>query len=162
MKTKQTAEYWKDRFKMTEHPEGGFYHEYYRSNLTTKVPWSGIRNFSTAIVYMLENENKSAFHKIRSDELWHLYDGNANILIHILSPDGKYECLKLGTGEDALPCHVVPAGVWFAAELEDKNECYALAGCTVSPGFDFLDFEIANPEVLLKQWPDCKEIIKKF
>ncbi|MEA1872903.1 MAG: cupin domain-containing protein [Bacteroidota bacterium] len=147
---------------MEPHPEGGFYKEIYRSKLDLSVSWAEKRAASTGIVYLLENKNKSAFHRIKSDELWHYYDGNSNILIHCIAPDGSYTMLELGYDADALPCQIVPAGTWFAAELSEKEDTFVLSGCTVSPGFSFDDFEIADPVQLMKEFPLHVSVIKRF
>jgi predicted cupin superfamily sugar epimerase len=147
---------------MQPHPEGGFYKEIYRSKLDLTVPWAEKRAASTGIVYLLENENSSAFHRIKSDELWHFYDGNSRVVIHCIAPDGSYSELKLGYDSDALPCQIVPARTWFAAELLEKEDSFVLSGCTVSPGFSFDDFEMANPLQLIKEFPEHESIIQRF
>jgi len=162
MKSAHSASFWKTRYDMKPHPEGGFYKEIYRSKLDLNVPWAEKRAASTGIVYLLENENTSAFHRIKSDELWHFYDGNSSLLIHCIAPDGRYKLCELGYDSDALPCQVVPAGTWFAAELSEKDDAYVLSGCTVSPGFSFDDFEMADPLHLLKEFPQYESVIKRF
>ncbi|MDA3911151.1 MAG: cupin domain-containing protein [Bacteroidales bacterium] len=162
MKSVHSASYWKTRYAMQPHPEGGFYKEIYRSKLDLNVPWAEKRAASTGIVYLLENQNISAFHRIKSDELWHFYDGNSSVLIHCIEPDGSYTKLKLGYDDDALPCQIVHAGTWFAAELSDKENAFVLSGCTVSPGFSFEDFEIADPSQLMKQYSQHKSVIERF
>ncbi|MEY8848540.1 cupin domain-containing protein [Psychroserpens sp. XS_ASV72] len=149
------------------HPEGGFFKETYRCR--ERIPkehlsenYSGTRNYSTCIYFLLTSENFSAFHKINQDEIWHFYDGSP-ISLHLISEDGTY--LKQMIGSDILnkqvPQFVVKAGSWFAAEIEPKDS-YALIGCTVSPGFDFDDFQLAKRQDLLKEFPEHQEIISKL
>ena len=106
---------------------------------------------------MLESGQFSAFHRIKSDELWHFYAGYP-LKIHIIHPGGKYETITIGNDPDAnqhLQC-VIPAGSWFGSIAENE---YTLAGCTVSPGFDFSDFEMAKRDHLLEEFPHLEEII---
>ncbi|GAA4727441.1 cupin domain-containing protein [Flavisolibacter ginsenosidimutans] len=155
------------QLNLNPHPEGGFYKEVYRAKGTIKeqaLPSSfgGERNYSTSIYYLLQKGDYSAFHRIKSDELWHFYAGGT-LLIHCLSKESGYTCLQLGNnfakGESFQ--FVVPAGAWFAAEPAVDTP-FTLAGCTVSPGFDFSDFEMANKESLLQQFPHHKAIINRL
>lgn len=159
------VDYWINHLNLQAHPEGGFYKETYRSKeiiATCGLPsrFEGTRNFSTAIYFLLRSQDRSVFHRIKSDELWHFYDGNA-LLIYILTDDGLI-IKKLGNNlhqGESLQI-VVPANCWFAARVEQK-ETYALCGCTVSPGFDFIDFEMADRSELLTHYPAFeKEIIE--
>lgn len=156
-----------ERLGLLPHPEGGFFKEIYRSEEVLQkqmLPqrFLGERNFSTSIYFLLANENKSHFHKIKSDEIWHFYSGTT-LILHMIDSVGNYKCLKVGNDfeKNEIPQAVVPHGVWFAAEVEDKNS-YALVGCTVAPGFDFQDFELAKRENLLALFPMHSEVINKF
>lgn len=149
------------------HPEGGFYKEVYRSNgfisqACLPADFQGDRNFSTSIYYMLQKGDFSAFHRIKSDEIWHYYYGG-EILLHLLHPAGEYQLMVLGNNitNGARFQLVIPAGVWFAAEPAQGND-FTLAGCTVAPGFDFADFELANSNKLMQQFPDHQELIKRL
>ena len=146
------------------HPEGGFYKETYRSNESVKkddLPerFSADRSFSTGIYFLLGSENCSKFHRIKSDEIWHFYEGSC-LTIHEITPDGKYLAHKLGSTieKDETFQLVIPAGSWFGATVE-SNDSYAFVGCTVSPGFDFSDFELAEKSDLLNSFPEYHEII---
>ena len=143
---------------LIQHPEGGFYASTYRSKesiVFSALPerFTGDRLFSTAIYFLLEGNQYSAFHKIKSDEIWHFYDGCA-LDIFVIHLDGKGEILKLGSdlakGESFQ--QVVPAGCWFASRPSQING-FTLAGCTVSPGFDFADFEMAKKSFLISEFP---------
>lgn len=159
-------EFWIESLKLLPHPEGGFYKETYRSPEVLEhrqLPprYKGSRNFSTAIYFLLRSQDRSVFHRIQSDELWHFYAGTT-LLIYVLTTDG----LKIHRlGADALRGDllqvVVPAGCWFGAIVE-KPDSYALCGCTVAPGFDFADFEMAERNELVKMFPDQEEIIRRL
>jgi predicted cupin superfamily sugar epimerase len=146
------------RYQLQLHPEGGYFREVYRSN--EMIPavglpgrFDGQRPFSTAIYFLLEGNQYSAFHRIKSDECWHFYAGTG-IHIYVLFPNGGGEVLKLGddgnTGYSFQ--QVVPAGCWFASKPVHENG-YSFVGCTVAPGFDFADFALAKKEELVKEWP---------
>jgi len=152
---------------LTKHPEGGYYREIYRSNefipvevlenrKNTKKPY---RNISTSIYYLLVNSDVSLFHRIKSDEIWHFYQGSP-LLLHILDEE-KQEYRNITLGKDLVFQVVVPKNVWFSAEILDKSS-YSLIGCTVSPGFEFEDFEIAKSQNLISKFPQWENLIKKF
>lgn len=156
-----TAAYWIDKLELEKHPEGGYYKEVYRSELSIDasiINQSGERSVCTSIYFLLASDEFSAFHRIKSDEIWHFYSGSS-LTIHMIDQQGGYEKALLGL--DHLPQFVVPANVWFGATVNKANS-YALVGCTVSPGFDFLDFELANKENLSNQFPEHKEVINKL
>jgi len=152
------------KYQLRAHPEGGYFTETYRSAELIQggsLPgrFKGPRNFSTAIYFLLEGNQFSAFHRIKSDECWHFY-GGVGLHIYMLYPDGRGEILKLGDDFQSgfSHQHVVPAGCWFASKPIDENG-FSFVGCTVSPGFDFADFEMAEKEKLLSQYPKYKEWI---
>lgn len=138
------------QLQLQPHPEGGFYAETYRSAVLVPTP-AGPRPAATMIYFLLTAGNFSAFHRIASDEGWHHYEG-ASLHVHVLHTDGRYECIKLGKEADAVPQAWVPAGAWFASEVAGP-EGYALVGCTVAPGFDFADFELADAVALSARYP---------
>ncbi|MDD5030866.1 MAG: cupin domain-containing protein [Rhodoferax sp.] len=153
-----TASSYIQALQMHAHPEGGFYRETYRSGHLIDVtqPVAGVvvqRNISTAIYYLLEKDNFSAFHKIQSDEMWHFYAGQALEVLE-LKETGELRCTRLGP--DVLMGevfqHVVPAHTWFASRVA-AGGAFSLVGCTVAPGFDFADFCLADPGQLLAQFP---------
>lgn len=147
------------------HPEGGYYTEVYRSDGIIETDEDGFpdgRHYCTSIYYLLESGDQSHFHKIKSDEVWHHYEGSS-ITVHIIGLNGFYR--KLHVGKDLekgqKPQQIVPANCWFGVTV-DEPDSYALCGCTVSPGFDFDDFEMADRSVLLKKYPGHKEIIQEL
>ncbi|MDZ7719964.1 MAG: cupin domain-containing protein [Balneolaceae bacterium] len=154
-----------DRLNLKSHPEGGYYTEVYRSDgiiETDKDDFPDGRHYSTSIYYLLGSDDQSQFHRIKSDEVWHHYEGSP-ITIHLISQSGTYRKLNVGKDLEAgqKPQHIVPAGYWFGVTVDDPDR-FALCGCTVSPGFDFDDFELADRDDLLAQFPDHEEIIKKL
>lgn len=155
------ANQWIAHLQLQPHPEGGFYKETYRAEGFMQVGTEAvaIRNYSTAIYFLLQDDNFSAFHRIASDEVWHYYGGG---ILELFEVDG-YGILRrtlIGNqiNEGAVPQHVVPAGHWFASRVLGAQG-YVLTGCTVSPGFDFQDFEMAGRQALTLQFPQHKEII---
>jgi predicted cupin superfamily sugar epimerase len=132
------------RLALQPHPEGGYYRETYRAaGAVTRADGKRLAA-STAIYYLLCDGAWSTWHRIRADELWHFHAG-APLHVHVLAPDGGYRRLRLGNAladEGAEFQGVVPGGSWFAAELAEPGG-YALAGCTVAPGFEFSEFELA-------------------
>jgi len=162
----ETAQDWIDRLHLQPHPEGGYFRETYRAPLIlppSALPvHGGDRAASTAIYFLLEGDQFSAFHRIRSDELWHFYAGST-LIVHVITPDGEYRQIRLGSSADQGEHFqaVVPAGCWFGSSLFDPNK-YALVGCTVAPGFDFADFEMANREELIVQYPQHRAIIQRL
>lgn len=157
--------YWINSLGLLPHPEGGYYKETYRSNeeiTNNALPdrFSGNRSFATAIYFLLEEGNFSAFHKIKSDEIWHFYDGSP-VLIHTIDNDGTLITYKLGNSpiDGVFPQITIPANTWFASESTGN---FSLVGCTVSPGFDFNDFEMANRKMLVNLFEKHRAIIEKF
>lgn len=157
------AKYWTEKLEMHPHPEGGFYKETYRSASTTLMGEENQeRHHSTAIYFLLLEDKFSAFHRIKSDELWHFYAGNPIEIFYIDDQDNLQTiCLgnNLEKGEKFQA--VVPAHCWFASRMAHPNT-FALVGCTVAPGFDFQDFEMAKRQTLLRQYPQHAQIITKL
>ncbi len=154
-----------DRFQMLPHPEGGWYKENYRSAeqiSANDLPerFLGSRSISTAIYFLMEQGNFSAFHKIKSDECWHFYAGQT-LMIYIINSFGVLEIIKLGNNinnEERFQ-FVVPANCWFASRPANESQ-YSFVGCTVAPGFDFNDFELASADELIALYPNHTETIK--
>lgn len=163
----RNSKYWIEKLNMLPHPEGGYFKETYRSEESINknhlpARFAGDRNHSTAIYYLLENEQTSKLHRIKSDEMWHYHDGEG-LIIYSIDKDGNLTENKLGlkieTGES--PQILIPAGEWFGAKLNKPNS-YCLAGCTVSPGFHFDDFEMGERKSLMESFPQHKKIIEQL
>ena len=149
------ARQWIERLRLQEHPEGGWFVESFRDDRVIEA-----RSASTAIYFLLEKDKPSHFHRIQSAEMWHFYAGDP-LVVHQLRVDTGYQTHMLGSswGRGEGFQAVVPAHSWFAAEsLGD----YSLVGCTVAPGFEFADFELAEQEPLCDQFPDHHDLIRKY
>jgi len=146
---------------LLEHPEGGFYKETYRSNQTVEIDSTTYRNISTAIYFLSENDNKSLFHRIKSDELWFFHQGQPLEIVFI--KDRILHTIILGNDFEngEVVQAIIPANTWFASGVKNLKG-YSFVSCTVAPGFDFADFELAKRENLIKEFPDFKETIEKF
>jgi hypothetical protein len=140
-------------YGLERHPEGGYFKETYRAAGSAEFSGLGARNLSTAIYFLLEKGARSRLHRIKSDELWHFHLGGPLTVARIL-PDGNLEETVLGPDVKAgqrLQL-AVPAGSWFGAYPCEGTE-FSFVGCTVAPGFDFADFELARREELLARFP---------
>jgi predicted cupin superfamily sugar epimerase len=155
---------WIRHLQMQKHVEGGWYHEVYRSPLLLQhqeATPSG-RSVCTHIYFLLQQNDFSALHRIRSDELWHFYDGD-NLIIYELDTSGRLTEHKLGKdiANGFLPFCMITKGNWFGARLAPGGD-FTLAGCTVSPGFDFEDLELAKAETLLQLYPEHGLLIRSL
>ena len=149
------------------HPEGGFFRETWRSNLTATLGRGhggpeGCRAFGTAIYYLLAGEEISRLHRLKADEVWHLYAGGP-LNLHLLDEVRGFRSLQLGQDIPTGPGFqsTVPAGCWFGASLAVADS-FALAGCTLAPGYDPADFELGDRAHLLELFPEHEMIIKRL
>ncbi len=161
----EKAKYYIHKLELIKHPEGGYFREIYRAGEMFSIdpPKKHLkRNASTSIYFMLEGTQKSKFHRLKFDELWHFYDGTC-AKVYVIDEKGNLSELIIGkdTERGEVFQLAIKKNNWFAAEVMDKKS-FALIGCTVSPGFDFSDFELANKEFLLKKFPQYKSLIQKF
>ena len=142
---------------LAPHPEGGHYRETFRSEDTVNTS-RGIRSASTAIFFALHPGEFSAWHRVQADEVWHHYDGAA-AHVHVLH-NGTYQVLHLGSdlSSGQRPQITVPAGAWQATHAKQGG---VLFGCTVAPGFDFADFELAGPE-LADEYPEHRAAMMRY
>jgi predicted cupin superfamily sugar epimerase len=155
------------QFNLQPHPEGGWYKETYkRTELLPRAAlpqrFTGDRSFSTAIYFLLEQGNFSAFHKIKSDECWHFYAGEP-LAVYIIDLQGALNIIELGNdiNKGQVFQYVVPANCWFASRpAAESNFCFV--GCTVAPGFDFEDFDLADVNELSKLYPQHRDIIHEL
>ena len=158
MNTKERVDFLVDKLNLIPHPEGGFYSETYRSEMTIGTA-TGERNLTTAIYFLLTSAHVSKFHRIKSDELWFFHEGSS-LTVHMLSEDG-HQKLSLGHPSptvDTSAQHLVKTHTIFGSSVDEPNS-YALVSCVVSPGFDFADFELFEAEDLLEKYPEASEII---
>ncbi|MCC6370791.1 MAG: cupin domain-containing protein [Bacteroidia bacterium] len=158
-----TADELVKHLNLVPHPEGGFYRETYRSAGTIPAgatpEFEEARNFATAIYFLIEHTNFSALHKIKSDETWHFYTGDALEVIEI-NAQGQLKTTIIGNHTEYGECfqYTVPANVWFGSRVRAGGR-FSLVGCTVAPGFDFRDFEMGSRLKLLEAFPQHAPII---
>lgn len=168
------------KLELVPHPEGGYYKEEYRSEMTVTAPY-GERSAMTAIKFLVTPGSVSRFHKIRADEVWNFYEGEPLTVVELVpGADGAGE-IKLTSMSVENPQYVVKRGVWFGSLLTRDAETavkreesgnpgsssradFALVGCVVAPGFDFEDFELASRAKLLDEFPaeGCSKMILKL
>ena len=133
---------------LAPHPEGGFYRETFRST-------------STGIYFLLPAGEFSAFHRLRaSDEIWHHYAGDP-VELDTIDPDGVHRVTILGPDLERgeRPQAIVPAGTLQAAAVRGIR--FALCGCTVTPAFQFDDFELPTRDELLLAFPRHETLIRQ-
>ena len=144
--------------------EGGYFRETYRAPLmilANALPsaYTGDRNASTCIYYLLTPETFSAIHRVKSDEVFHFYAGDAVEMLQ-LWPDGSGKSVTihndLAAGHE--PQLIVPAGVWQGCRLVGGGQ-WALMGCTVAPGFDYADFTLGTRAELAVYYPKFADMI---
>jgi predicted cupin superfamily sugar epimerase len=177
-----SADNWIKKLKLQPHPEGGYYSEFYRAKNAVrrieqcyknniapdlkKINQDQLPQYSagTSIYYLLNKKDFSAWHRIKSDEIWHYYDGGSPIDVHVIDKKGTLKTYIVGNPRITKGASfqvVVQAGDWFAAEVRDKTT-FGLVGCTVSPGFEFRDFELASGKELVSQYPQHESIINRL
>ncbi len=159
------AKYYIDKLKLIPHPEGGYYKEIYRSGEYISIEglpnrYKSKRVFSTSIYFLLEGKQISRFHRLKSDEVWHFYDGSP-VALYILNNNIEKIILGKKIVDGNTFQYTIKKNNWFAAEVI-KNNSFALIGCSVSPGFDFNDFELAENKYLKKKYPEYEKIINRF
>ncbi|GAB2684909.1 cupin domain-containing protein [Mucilaginibacter koreensis] len=155
------ADYWIAHLSLIRHPEGGFYKEVFRSEKQVNRAGSArVLQACTSIYYLLEGDDYSGFHRILSDEIWYFHKGSP-LTVHIITADGRHEAHELSDGPDGSLSLVVPAGLWFAAEITQKSG-YTLVSCAVAPGFEFSEFEMADKHRLIQSYPGNEELFDRL
>ena len=146
------------------HPERGFYRQTYRASLDVPSSTHGAaRTASTAIYFLVTaSEPDTYLHRLKSDEIFHLYDGGPLDILRLF-PDGAWDVARLGMDLAAgeRPQIVIPAGTWFGTALV-VGASHCLVGCTVAPGFDFADFELAAGPDLAARYPEAAARIQRM
>jgi len=145
--------------------EGGYFSETYRADQVIPAEWrggeyDGARRVCTAIYYLLAPGEFSEMHRVKSDEIFHFYLGDPVEMVQ-LWPDGATRRVLIGTDLAAgmQPQVIVPRGVWQGCRLVAGGKV-ALLGCTVSPGFEYADYESGKREELVRGWPEEREGIE--
>ena len=147
--------------------EGGFFRETYRSRWNVAAEYlpdgtRGPRSIGTAIYYMITPETFSPLHRLPGSEIFHFYLGDPAIMLQLL-PDGSSQTITLGSdlAGGQQPQVVVRGGIWQGCKLAPGGN-FALLGTTMSPGFDYADYENGDREQLIKQYPGAAEFIKEY
>jgi hypothetical protein len=161
-----TAEEVKKLLGLAPHPrEGGWYVRTYEAGEMVAAEafedgrYPSVRRTGTAIYYLLEPDTFSEMHRLKSDEVFHFYAGDAVEMLQLL-PDGSGRRVAIGNDLAAgeRPQVVVERGVWQGSRLVAGGK-WALLGCTVSPGFEFEDYEEGGRAMLSGGWPEFAEMI---
>jgi predicted cupin superfamily sugar epimerase len=145
------------KLELEAHPEGGFFRRTYLSKQTCTNAEGKTRAAASAIYFLIPEGHKSHLHRLKSDEIWHFYEG-ASLTVVQISPQGEVQKIKVGLDweKGELPQYLVPAGYWFGSY---SNGDYSLVGCTVSPGFVYEDFELGKRDELIKLYPHASSEI---
>jgi predicted cupin superfamily sugar epimerase len=142
---------------LAPHPEGGWFRETWRADTLVETP-RGPRPAGTSILYLLEGGAASRLHRLAWDEVWHLHAGGP-LRLHLLGCESPRIVTLSADGGAPLYQATVPAGTWFGAEADGG---WALAGCTMAPGFDFADFELGRRDQLLAAHPAAAGIVQRL
>lgn len=160
MKLHKRSEYLIAHHNLTRHIEGGYYSRTYENKRTIQDGQS-IRPLSTGIVYLLDGNDTSSFHRLKSDELWCFHEGS-ELILHMFIENEGYSSIELGlSGTNTQPQCLIPGGTIFGAELKDKSS-YTFVSCFVSPGFDFEDYKLFSSDQLIKMYPDYDTLIERI
>lgn len=156
-----------NNLNLQPHPEGGYFKEVYRSQEFISENelgdlYRGNRNYCTSIYFLITSDQFSSFHRIKQDEIWHFYDGSP-LKLHVITPEGEHSEHLIGRdiANGEVPQFVVSGGCWFGAEVIEPNS-FSFIGCTVSPGFDFTDFELGNKRQLATLFPKHKNLVERL
>jgi predicted cupin superfamily sugar epimerase len=160
------------RLGMQPHPERGYFVETHRAAAVVRAPANGAaRAASTAIYFLITRTQPTTYlHRLLSDEVFHLYEGGPLAVLRLREDDGQRPVgqragdvahLGLDLAAGQRPQLVIAAGTWFAAELA-AGASHCLFGCTVAPGFDFADFELAAGPELAMRFPAHAERIARM
>jgi predicted cupin superfamily sugar epimerase len=146
------------KYKMQPHPEGGYYVETFRSEINVDTK-NGPRSASTAIYFLMNADSISRLHRIASDEVWHFYLGCPITIVELDETTGGAKLTTLGNNitsdSNEVVQYVVKGGTWFGSypNIASVTEDFSFVGCTVSPGFDFSDFELGSNAALSGMFP---------
>jgi uncharacterized protein len=138
--------------------EGGFFSETYRCPEGVPLGPGGERSLSTAIYYLLRDQDVSKLHRLRSDEIFHFYAGDPVEMLLLRHGGGEIVTLGADLAGGMRPQVVVPREVWQGCRLKPGGS-WALLGTTVSPGFDYEDFEAGDGASLASAYPEFAEHI---
>jgi predicted cupin superfamily sugar epimerase len=148
-----------EQLDLEEHPEGGYFRETYRGNEMVLGEDDQKRSAGTGIYFLLTEGVCTNWHRVRSDELWHFYEGE-QLVLEVIDDEGNFQQLLLGDelSDEGKIQQLVPKNCWQRAYSTGH---YTLVGCTVHPGFEFKDFEMIESGELANQFPDIgAEIVR--
>lgn len=158
------AELYIKTLNMQKHIEGGYFVETFRSHYTVSDKdlsgnFYGRRQLMTSIYFLLEGKDVSKLHKVKGDEIWFFHDGSS-VIIELIDKNGEIATRIMGkdVSRGELPQVIIPSDTWFTAKISEDNS-YVLLGCTVAPGFEFDDFELADPSKIITDFPHLKQFI---
>lgn len=160
-----TANYFIDKLKLKEHPEGGYYNECIITDNTFDSSCleglSGERKLWQSIYYLLKDRGISALHRLNSDEIWYYHSGSP-LVIYIFDKDENLVQKKLGLDVERgeMPQVIIHRGEIFGAAMDGTG--YSLVGCMTSPGFRFEDYELMDRTEMIKKYPQYEQIIKRL
>lgn len=157
-----------ERLKLLPHPEGGYYRRNWQSLSKVQAQdASGMainteRSVGSAIFYLLPSHEVCHWHKIACDEMWHFYHGSS-LRIYLLNPIHGLQEFQLGVNlmQGELPQFIIPRDTWFCAEVVEQDS-YSLCGCTLWPSFSYADFELAEHQKLIDEFPAHRELITRI
>lgn len=158
--TKLTASNLISQLKLERHIEGGCFKRVYESKYKIQINTVSERRIASAIYFLLEGHDFSAFHRLKSDEIW-AYNYGSPLKIYLIDYDGALQQMTLGDPENPTFQITIPANQWFAAEVNDKSS-FTLISCFVTPGFEYHDFELANRQMLVSQYPSYADLINRL
>lgn len=151
------------QFNLSKHPEGGYFREVYRSkNNCTIGPSGDVKSWLTDIYFLLTGNDISRFHRVKHDEIWHFYEGDPLVLTEIYPVSMEIHTITIGQPGPSLNYkHCVKGSTWQSAYTIGE---YSFVGCTVGPGFEFVDFEmLANNNTIkttiLSKYPELEKFI---
>lgn len=149
------AAHWIKSLDLTLHPEGGYYREVHRAAQRVQtLPGGENKSASTSIYYLLASPDFSAWHRVHADETWYFHDG-CDLNLYYLNTSQQLQTQRIGFGANCLQT-TIAAHTWFAAEPCDADG-FCLVSCAVAPGFEFTDFELAQPSTLLAAFSGSAE-----
>jgi uncharacterized protein len=167
LNSSHTADDWIQKLQLAAHPEGGYYRETFRHPFLLQrahLPdnYAGDRCMMTMIYFLLKGHQFSALHRLQSVESWHFYQG-CPMTLYLLDRTGAMREVVMGPDVEAgqVLQAIIPSDTWFGAQPVDPQS-YTLFGCTVSPGFDFQDFELAKRDELIKAFPQHRGLIESL
>jgi len=157
-----------ERLNLLPHPEGGYYRRQWQSAQEAEVTDDNgkvlhpRRSIGSGIIYLLPSHEVSAWHRLSCDEMWHLYLGSKLNLYILDNKLGlRHHCLGTDLERGELPQFSIPKGSWFCAEVADEDS-FSLCGCTLWPSFSYADFELADPDELIKAYPAHEDLILRI